>query len=186
MNCHGQGEVPNPCKHIHNQLILSHTAHANALLQVSLGEHDLAGIELKENAILPVDRLGLDPGNGLALRLSKLALDAKVTQDRVAARIKGKKSLANAGLERGQGRVDLYYYYISQDVPAARKKTDGLQRQLSPQGLSKAQGSPVVFRLLLKDDLAAGEGLSDRDFHIASLLQNLAAPIEKAEAYDPL
>jgi hypothetical protein len=82
--------------------------------------------------------------------------------------------------------VDLYYYYISQDVPAAGKKRDGLRGQLSLQGLGKIQCPSVVFWLFLRDDLAAGEGLSDRDFYIASLLPNLAAPVKKPERYDSL
>ena len=78
MNGHGQREVANSGKHVHNEFVLAKKAHAHAFIQIASREHHLSGIQLEEHAILTMHRLRPGPGDRLAHRLPKLALDAIV------------------------------------------------------------------------------------------------------------
>jgi len=81
--------------------------------------------------------------------------------------------------------MDLHYDYIPKDVPASRKETQSIWRQVLAKGACKILRLSVVRRLFLKDDLAVWEEFFDWDLHKAVFLQNLAALVKNAKGDDP-
>ena len=136
-----------------------------------------------------MDGLGTFAGNYLSHGLTEPTFYAKVSQYRSTARIKREQCLTDFALARLKCRMDFYYDYIAQDIPAARKKALGLRRNLAFQGLAQIQWFSIKFWLVLMNYLiacnGACNGASNWNLHNASLGYNLSALIEKSGGDDP-
>ena len=81
--------------------------------------------------------------------------------------------------------MDLHYYYLTQQEPAARNKVSAFFGNLSLQGMQEIRLLPVESRLLLYDELIAGDGSDDWDLYMAFSLYNLAALIKSSKSDYP-
>jgi hypothetical protein len=126
-----------------------------------------------------MDGLCAFAGNYLSHGLTEPTFYAKVPQYSSTARIKREQSLTDFALARLKCGMDLYYDYIAQDIPAARKKALGLRRNLAFQGLAQIQWFTIKFGLVLMNYLIACNGASNGNLHNASLGYNLSVLIEK-------
>ena len=185
MNGHGKREVADPGKHVHHILALADAAHSHALFEVSRREHDKARIQMEDHLILVYAQSGSAAGDGPADWLPEGARNALIGQDGAAAGIKVQKGLADMVLESGQFGMNLHHDYLSQYEPAARNEIYESIGNLSLQCLCQIRHFPVEGRILLHDDLAAGDGLDHRYLYIALSPYYLAAAVKDSERYQP-
>jgi hypothetical protein len=81
--------------------------------------------------------------------------------------------------------MNLYYYYLTQQEPAAWDEMNAFLGYPSLQGIEEIRLLPVESRLLLYDELIAGDGSDDWDLYTAFSLYNLAALIKSSQSYYP-
>jgi hypothetical protein len=81
--------------------------------------------------------------------------------------------------------MDLYYYYLTQQEPAAWDEMNAFLGKLSLQGMQEIQLLPVESRLLLHDQLIARDGSDDWDLYMAFSFYYLTALIKSSKGDYP-
>jgi hypothetical protein len=81
--------------------------------------------------------------------------------------------------------MDLYYDYLTQQEPAAWDEMNAFLGNHSLQGMEEIRLLPVESRLLLPNELIAGDGSDDWDLYMAFSLYNLTALIKSSNSYYP-
>ena len=156
MDRHGEGEVADPGEHVDDGFTRSETAHPHPLPHVPRREHHPHGVELEDDPVLPVDRLGPQVTcYQLPLRLPEGAGDASVQEDRSAPGVDLEEGVSDPPLEVADPGVDLDGDDLPQDRPPLGEESPLFGGDPVAEESRQVWRGLVELGIFLEDDLSS-------------------------------